>query len=76
MSKTLIAVIVGQLVIISAISLVSLAGSETDTPEVLVAEAKKTYRELQYVPMTSISALTGQRVTTSIWDRFRGHLRG
>ncbi len=32
------------------------------TFDTLVAETKKTYMELQYVPMISISALTGQRV--------------
>ena len=33
------------------------------TFDTFVAEAKKTYRDIQHVPMTSISALTGQRVS-------------
>jgi GTP-binding protein len=33
------------------------------TFDTLVSEAKRAYREIQHVPMVSVSALTGQRVT-------------
>ncbi len=39
---------------------------DSKTFDRLVAETKKTYREAQYTPMTAISALSGQRVTTII----------
>jgi len=43
-----------------------LVEKDSKTFDRLTAEAKKTYREIRYVPMTAISALTGQRATTGI----------
>lgn len=40
-----------------------LVNKDSKTFDRLVADTKKTFRELQYTPMVSISALTGQRVT-------------
>ncbi len=40
-----------------------LVEKDSKTFDRLVAETKRTYRELQYIPMTAISALTGRRVT-------------
>lgn len=39
-----------------------LVEKETKTFDTLVADARNKYREMQYLPMLSISALTGQRV--------------
>ena len=39
-----------------------LVDKDSKTFDALVAEAKKTYKEIKYVPMVSVSALTGQRV--------------
>ena len=43
-----------------------LVDKDSKTFDSLVAEAKKTYREIKYIPMESVSALTGQRVTNVI----------
>ncbi len=43
-----------------------LVDKDSKTFDSLVAEAKKTYREIKYVPMLSVSALTGQRVANVI----------